>query len=36
MRGGIGEMGKGGQNMQTSSYKVNKSWGCHVQQGDYS
>lgn len=25
-----------GQEVQTSSYKINKPWGCHVQHGDYS
>ena len=29
-------MGDGGQKLQTSSYKINKSWGCNVQHGDYS
>lgn len=27
---------KGGQEIQTSIYKVNKSWECNVQCGDYS
>ena len=27
---------KGGQKVQTSSYKINKSWGCNVQRGNYS
>ena len=31
-----GEMGEGGQMVQTSSYKINKSWGCNVQRDDYS
>ena len=38
-RGGdsdMGKMGKGSQKVQTSSYKINKSWGCNVQCGDYS
>ena len=26
-------MGEGGQKVETSSYKINKSWGCN---GDYS
>ena len=30
-----GEMGEGGQKVQTSSYKINKSWECNVQHGDY-
>ena len=29
-------MGKGIQKVQTSSYKINKSWECGVQHGDYS
>lgn len=33
---GVGEMGKSGQKVQTSSYKINKSWECSVQCGDYS
>ena len=33
---GLGEMGKGSQKVQTWSYKLNESWGCHVQHGDYS
>ena len=33
---GVGEMGEGGQKVQTSSYKINKSWGCNVQHVDYS
>ena len=32
----VGKMGEGGQKVQTSSYKINKSWGCDVQHGDYS
>ena len=27
---------EGGQKVQTSSYKINKSWGCDVQHVDYS
>ena len=30
------KMGKGGQKVQISSYKINKSWGCTVQCGDYN
>ena len=30
------KMGEGGQKVQTSSCKINKSWGCNVQHGDYS
>ena len=29
-------MGEGGQKVNTSSYKINKSWGYNVQHGDYS
>ena len=32
---GVGEMSEGGQNSQTSSYKVNRSWGYNLQYGDY-
>ena len=32
----MGEMGEGCQEAQISSYKINKSWGCNVQHGDYS
>ena len=31
----VGEMGKGGQQAQTPSYIISKSWGCQVQHGDY-
>ena len=31
-----GKMGEGGQKVQTSSYKINKSWGYKVQHGDCS
>ena len=31
-----GEMGKGGQKVQTSSYKINKISGHNVQHGNYS
>ena len=30
----VGKMGKGGQKVQTSSCKINTSWGCNVQHGD--
>ena len=30
------QMGKGSQEVQTSSYKIKKSWGCNAQHGDYS
>ena len=33
---GVGETGKGDQNIQASSYKTSKSWGCNVQHSDYS
>lgn len=32
----VGEMDEGSQKVQTSSYKINTSWGCNVQHGDYS
>ena len=38
-RGGaweVGKMGEGGQKVQTSGFKINKSWGSSVQHGDYS
>ena len=28
--------GKGGQKVQTSSYKINKYWGCNVQYDEYN
>ena len=28
---GVGKMGKGDQKVQSSSYKISKSWGCKVQ-----
>ena len=31
-----GKMGEGGQKVQISRYKINKSWGCNIQHGDYS
>ena len=37
-RGGgrrVGKMGEGGQKVQTSSYKINKSQRCNIQYGDY-
>ena len=30
----IGEISEVGQKVQTSSYKINKSWGSNVQHGD--
>ena len=30
------EVGEGDQKIQISNYKINKSWGCNVQDGDYS
>ena len=38
-RGGesvVGEMDEKSQKVQSSSYKINKSWGCNVQHADYS
>ena len=32
---GVGEMGQGGQKVQTSSYKINQSWECNVHHDDY-
>ena len=32
----ISEIGKGDQKLQTSRYKISKSWGCNIQHGDYS
>ena len=32
----VNKMGKGSQKVQTFSYKINKSWECDVQHGDYS
>ena len=29
-----GGTGEGGQKVQTSSYKISKSWGCNVQHGN--
>ena len=33
---GVREVSEGGQKVQTSSYKIIKSWGCNVKHGDYS
>ena len=33
---GVGRNGEGGQRVQTSSYKINKSRGCNVGHCDYS
>ena len=33
---GVGKTGKGDQEVQTFSYKINKSQGCNVQHGEYS
>lgn len=30
----MGKMSEGGQNVQNSSYKINRSGGCNVQHGD--
>ena len=32
---GVLKMGEGGQNVQTSTYKINKSWRCNIQSDDY-
>ena len=32
----VGEIGEGGQRVEISSYKRNRSWGSNVQHGDYS
>lgn len=32
----VAEMGDGGQEVQTSSYEMKKSWGCDVQHGKYT
>ena len=33
---GVGETGEADHKKQTFSYKINKTWGCSVQQGDCS
>ena len=33
---GWAKMDQGGQKVYTSSYKINKAWGCKVQHADYS
>lgn len=33
---GLGKMGGGSQNVQTSSYKINKSWEYNVQYREYT
>jgi len=33
---GRGELEEDGQEVQTSSYKITKHWGCDVQHDDYS
>ena len=33
---GLGEIGEEGKRVETSSYKLNNSWRCNVQGGDYS
>lgn len=30
----LGKMGEGGQKIQTSNFKVSKSWGCNIRHGD--
>lgn len=32
----VAEMGEGGPKVQISTYKMNKSWECNVQYGDYN
>ena len=32
----VSEICEGGQKVQTSNCKINKSWGCNIQHGDYS
>ena len=32
---GVGKIDKGCQKLQTSSYKINKSWGDSVQHGNH-
>lgn len=32
----VREMDEGSHKVQISSYKINRSWGCNVQKGDYS
>ena len=34
--GGVSKIGERSQKAQTSSYKINKSWGCKIHHGDYS
>lgn len=31
-----GKVGKGGQEIPTSSFKINKLWGCNLQHGEYT
>ena len=33
---GEGELDEGGQKVQTSSYKINKHYGCNVQHDKYN
>ena len=33
---GVSKMDEDGQKVETSSCKINKSWGCNVQHGDCS
>ena len=35
-KGWIGEIGEGDQKVQTSSYKINQSYGCNEQLREYS
>ena len=32
----VGKIDEGVQEVQTSSYKINKAWGCSVQHDDFS
>ena len=32
----VGDVGEGSKKVQIVSYEINKSWGCNVQQSDYS
>ena len=34
--GEVNEMGKGDPNLQTLSYKINESWRCNIEYGDYA
>ena len=32
----VGKIGEGDQEVKTSSYKINKSWGCNAQHREHS